>query len=166
MTKILFNSMDYVGEFGWDYLAYEEGSMYFNDFLQKLIEQYENQYKTDVLSLGIVGRVGLWNGNPVGGKIIDRSENPLNHMGSVDHIDVEVEEDGTITINGHHHDGTHRMNLYLLTRNKLRKTAPYYLDYRENHYEEIETIYEKLKPLKAKASLVNGFYGVRNAVEV
>lgn len=133
----------------WSAMTYEDEKNYFMEFLQNLIQNYEKQYRTTVECIGLVGRVGLWNGSPVGGRILNVDSNPIECMGQVDDVDVTVDEEGIITINGHHHDGSHRMNLYLLTKNKLRKVAPNYLHYGDYSYHEMENIYDNLKPLKA-----------------
>lgn len=132
----------------WSDTAYQDEKDYFMEFLQSLIKSYEKRYRTTVERIALVGRVGLWNGSPVGGRIIDIDDNPIEYMGNVDNVDVTVDEEGVITIHGHHHDGTHSMNIYLLTENKLQKVAPDYLRFGDYDYRDMERIYENLKPLK------------------
>jgi hypothetical protein len=132
----------------WSHTIYECEKDYFMECLQSLIQAYEKRYRTTVDSIGLVGRVGHWNGSPVGGRIIDVNQNPIEFMGSVDDVEVTVDKDGVIRIHGYHHDGSHCMNLYLLTENKLRKVTPDYLQYGDYNYRDMEVIYEQLKPLK------------------
>lgn len=161
MTKKIFDSAyaycDETGEF-LDF-AYEDEKEYFQEFLNVLIEKYEKQYKTSVERLALVGRVGLWNGSPVGGKIISANANPIEHMGEVDRLTVEIDDEGLLTLYGGHHDGVHRMNLYLLTDNKLKNVVPDYYHYREQGYEDMERIYENLKPLKVTSTITGAYYG-------
>lgn len=142
----------------WSNFAYDEEKMYFMEFLEILIKNYEKRYRTSVDYLGLVGRVGLWNGNPVGGRIIKSTNNPIEFMGNVDIIDVVLDDNGLITIRGYHHDGIHLMNLYLLTENKLKKVAPDFLRYGEYGHLEMEKIHKELRPLKAGKTGV-GYYG-------
>lgn len=132
----------------WSEMTYEDEISYIQKLIEKSIRHYEKRYRTTVRYLGIVGRLGLWNGNPVGGRIIYRHQNPLQFMGDVDRIEVTLDEDGLITILGHHHDGTHEMNLYVLTDNKLKKIAPNFFRYGESNYKDMERIYEELYPLR------------------
>lgn len=142
----------------WCQDTYENEMSYFMSFMNAMIEAYEKRYRTTVVNIALAGRIGLWNENPIGGKIINATGNPLEHMGRVDTVEVEVDEEGLITINGHHHDGTHRMNIFLLTENKLKKVSPNFLEYGEFDVEDIESIYEKSAPLKMNNTGV-GFYG-------
>lgn len=132
----------------WSDVAYEDEKDYFMEMLRSLIEGYEKRYRTTVDYIALVGRVGLWNGSPIGGRILQVDDNPIEYMGEVDNIEVTVDEDGLITINGYHHDGCHQMNLYILTKNKLKKVAPDFLNYGDYDYHEMERIYEQLNPLK------------------
>lgn len=143
----------------WSQLIYDEERNYFHQYLQEVIQAYEKRYKTFVYAIAIAGRVGLWNGSPIGGRFINSDQNPLNYMGDVDAIDVKVdEEDGEIYLYGHHHDGTHIMQIYLMTENKLRKIAPDYLCYGESNYCHFERIYEECKPLKF-CNVAKEYYG-------
>lgn len=81
----------------------------------------EKRYRTTVETIGLVGRVGLWNGSPVGGRLLRADRNPIEFMGDVDRVEATIEEDGTLAIRGYHHDGCHYMNIYLPTENKLKK---------------------------------------------
>lgn len=130
---------------GWD----AETSL-FNEILLFEKKKYEKRYKTEVLELALCGRLGLWNGSPIGGKMVTFS-NPIG-MTEVNDIDITMEEDRTIVISGHHHDGSHHMCLYFLTASAMKK-AGIYAEYEcsgtkyfePEHY---EAIYNKLNPVK------------------
>lgn len=92
------------------------------DFMEMLgiqIERYEKRFRTTVESIALSGTLGFWDGRTVAGKLLSPKDNPLTRMGEVE-VKVELLDNGTIQILGHHHDGTHRMKLYLLTKRMLR----------------------------------------------
>src|SRR5690625_5049798 len=116
-------------EIEWSHHLYEDELSYFFEFLNECINEYEKRYKTAIKHVAMAGHVGRWNGSPIGGRILSVDENPILHMGDVDKIEVRVDDDGVITLYGYHHDGTHKMNLYLLSENKLKRVMPDYLYY-------------------------------------
>ena len=128
---------------GWVEYLWEEEKIYFNECIYSLKEQYEERYKTTVEKIVLCGKLGLWNGSPVGGKNISETSFILDNMGNVDNIEVNIEDDGTITILGYHHDGTHQMNIYFLTENKLNK-----IGYELDDYRFYEKIYNDYSPIK------------------
>ena len=142
-------------------MDWEAEKNHFFNYLQKEMERYEKRYKTSVTHFALVGTVGRWNGSPIGGKLIDYNENPIDHMGRVDEIEVVLNEDKTFTILGHHHDGTHRMDIYFMTENKLNKVVPDFVDYGNYDYQDIERIYEEYKPFKA-TTICADYYGAFN----
>lgn len=144
------------------YEIYEEDAGFFKELIQEYILAYEKQYRTTVSNIALAGYVGLWNGNRIGGNIFDKNKNPIYLMGDVEQIKVEVDDDNIITIKGYHHDGVHRMNLYLLTENKLKKVAPQFLHHDYVDADEIENIFNELKPLKY-GSLGSRYYGQLSA---
>lgn len=127
----------------WDYSSWEEEKQYFNDCIYSLKEQYEKRYHTIVEEVVLCGKVGLWNGSPVGGKNVSETSFILDNIGDVDDIEVVIEDNGTITILGYHHDGTHKMNIYFLTENKLNK-----IGYELDDYRFYEKIYNNYSPIK------------------
>lgn len=128
----------------WDDSAFKEDKSHFMELLNKAMDDST----LDVERIGIVGRVGLWNANPVGGRIIECHQNPLDYMGNVDRVEVELDREGVVTICGHHHDGVHRMNLFLLDEEDLRELAPAYWHTGEQSPLDMEAIWEGLDPLK------------------
>lgn len=146
----------------WSDIAFDEEASYFKLFINELIQQYEKRYRTSVMAIGVIGVLGLWNGNPVGGKIIRSHQNPLLQLKNVDDIDVEIDDDGEIVLYAHHHDGTHTFGLYFLTENKLRKYAPNYLHWGDYTADDIESIYENLKPVKAGKIGISYYGDYRN----
>lgn len=122
---------------------------YFNDILEFEKDKFEKRYKTEVLELVLCGRIGLWNGSPVGGKLVD-FKNPIS-MGNVNSIDVTTEDDRTIVISGHHHDGTHNMCLYFLTASAMKRAGIFntYQNSGAKYFDadDYEAIYAKLKPV-------------------
>ena len=125
----------------WDGSAFEDDKSYFMGLLNKALP-------TNVERIGIVGRVGLWNATPIGGRIIECHQNPLEYMGNVDRIEAELDREGVVTICGYHHDGVHRMNLFLLDEEDLRELAPAYWHTGEQSPLDMEAIWEGLDPLK------------------
>jgi hypothetical protein len=147
----------------WSQDMWQDEKNYFFEMLQESINQYEKRYKTDIIGIALIGSVGLWNGNPSGGKIYDIKD--IENILSMDVDDIEVvSEDGTITIFGHHHDGSHCMNIYFITENKLRK-AGLFSEYEQcgidsiNYIEAIEKLSNTLTPVKE----VKGYFGVSAA---
>ena len=128
---------------GWDYSTWEEEKQYFNDCIYSLKKQYEKRYNTTVEEVVLCGKLGLWHSSPVGGKNILSNNLILDNIGDVDDIEVNIEDDGTITILGYHHDGTHQMNIYFLTENKLNK-----IGYELDDYRFYEKIHDICKPVK------------------
>ena len=132
----------------WSEQGWDDEKSYFMEFLNEQIKAYEKRYNTTVEKIALAGHVGLWNGSPVGGTAFDVENNPLERMGNVDDVEVSVLEDNTIELSGHHHDGSHRMNIYFLTGNKLnqldREWNSSYFDFDYSHF---EFIYENFKPL-------------------
>lgn len=136
----------------WSAEAWNDEKTYFMGKIQEAIEAHENRYGTDIVKISLAGKLGLWDGNPVGGNLFNYNENPLEKMGDVDEVSVERAEDGTITILGHHHDGTHRMHVYLLSEQMLDKINPDWNScYGGLDVDDFKKIYEKRKPLKIKS---------------
>lgn len=136
-------------EINFDEFEWEAQREEFQMFLDEKIKKYEKQYKTLVSAIALVGQVGRWNGNFIGGRFIPLNDDPLDYMGDdIEDIEVKIADDGEILIYGHHHDGTHIMSIYLLTERMLERIAPNYLQYGEYSYTEMERIYKELKPLK------------------
>lgn len=141
--------------------AWEDEKDYFKEFLKESIEKYERKYKTDVLEVVLCGKVGRWNGTFIGGKVI-QDYDALSMGDSVESIDVIIDEDNSICIEGSHHDGTHRMGIYFITNSVLRNTG--YKAYYENFGKEafdadfFVKLYSIRKPLKLRRK--NGFYKI------
>ncbi|AJD93266.1 hypothetical protein JMA_39480 (plasmid) [Jeotgalibacillus malaysiensis] len=132
--------------------AWNDEKMYFMEKIQEAIQAHEKRYKTNIVKISLTGKLGLWNGNPVAGNLFNPNENPLEKMGNVDEISVERAEDGTITILGHHHDGTHRMHVYLLSEKRLDAINPNWnSSYGGLDADDFEKIYASGSPLKMKS---------------
>ena len=128
-----------------------------NDLMGTLIKKFEKQYKTTVVAIGLFGTIGTWTGQHMGGKIIDIDDiDDLLRM-DVDELEITVDDDtGIIEIQGHHHDGTHYLNLHLITENKIDRAGTevadsYYTEGVEglNTAENFEALANISKPLKA-----------------
>lgn len=130
--------------------AWEDEKAYFGSFLADAISAYEKRYRTTVEMIALAGSVGLWNGSPIGGKFLNTDDNPLEHMGDVDDIDVYIADDHEVTLRGHHHDGTHRMCIYFLP-------TALYENLRDRDYEAFQWLYGNRKTLKANSA--KGFFG-------
>lgn len=137
----------------WDGDSWDSEKKYFNDCIEDLKTQYEKRYHTTVEKVVLCGKLGLWNGSPVGGKNVSKTSFILDNIGDVDDIEVNIEDNGTITIVGSHHDGTHRMNIYFLTENKLNK-----IGYSSDDYRFYEKIYNNYSPIKLPKK--NNYYNV------
>lgn len=130
---------------------WEQDYEYFKEFLDDAIKKFQKRFKTEVLEVVLCGKVGLWNGSPIGGAVVKDSL-VFNFGDSVDSIDVVVEEDCSINIQGHHHDGTHSMGIYFVTNSVLKDTG-YKGAYERDGASALdadffEKLYEKRKPLK------------------
>lgn len=133
----------------WSQSAWEDEVEHFTNCLKEEVSRFEKRYNTTVLEVAMCGRMGLWNGSPVGGKIID-IDSPLSM--NVDDIEVSLDEDGAICVSGHHHDGSHHMYYYFLTESSMKR-AGIFSDYNQYgasslEYEAFENIYDKLNPVK------------------
>lgn len=135
----------------WSESAWEDEKSYFLEMMEEAIRLHEKRYGTDIVRIALAGKIGLWNGTPIGGRLLRNDANPLECMGNVDNISVVKDEDGVVTIEGHHHDGTHRMHVYLLSENMLDKINPLWnSSYSELEADDFIKIYETRKPLKVK----------------
>lgn len=99
--------------FSWDQGTDElDFEMESNHFRESLEEAYESRMNQRLL---LYGRLGLWNGNPEGGKLCDSVRGLLSTMFSGDYEVGEVYvEDGHTYVTLSHHDGTHRFELYIV----------------------------------------------------
>lgn len=95
--------------------GWSDESAYFMEFMKKALENFEKKQRRKVRMLALVGQVGTWQGSRTGGKLFHTDMNPLTEMGSVDSVEVYLSDEGIIELRGHHHDGTHRMKLYVVT---------------------------------------------------
>lgn len=134
----------------WSNCLWDDEKHNFGYFMKDEIQRYEKRYNTTVLEVALCGRMGLWNGSPVGGRII--KNNDFLDMGNVDSVDATVDKDATIVVNGHHHDGTHHMSYYFLTKNSMNKIGVLTKYQNEGigafDYMDFEKMYETLKPIK------------------
>lgn len=137
----------------WDRECWDSEKKYFNDCIEDLKKQYEKRYNTTIEHIVLCGRVGLWQGSRVGGKIVEQDTYTLDNMGNVDNIEVNIEDNGTITIVGSHHDNSHYMNLYFLTENKLKKVG-----YDLSDYKTYEKIYNTCAPVRLTKK--NSYYSI------
>lgn len=123
MTKVLFNTEDYlednVGEAEFD--NHDTAKSYFGEFIMEAVRTYEKRYNTNVSYIALAGTVGLWNGSPVGGRVLNYDQNPIECMGKVDSIEVVVDENDSILLKGYHHDGVHNMHIYIVADNTVEK---------------------------------------------
>lgn len=120
---------------------WEDEKEYFASFLSEVVKNYEKRYRTTITHYALAGTLGLWNGNPVGGSFLKLNENPLEKMGNVDEVEVFIDDNGEVTILGHHHDGTHRMGIYLINEKLYDKLQ-------DQDYKAFEWIYDNRKPIK------------------
>lgn len=149
----------------WSDSAWEDEKDYFKEYLTKAIESHESRYGTTIKEVVLCGRMGLWNSSPIGGKVI-KDLNALDLGSSIETIEVGIDEDRTVVIKGHHHDGTHNMGIYFLT-DAVLKEAGYAAHYEQDgasalDYGFYEKLYEIRQPLKmSKSDLVEyGFWGL------
>lgn len=137
----------------WSQSYWEDEKAHFNDFVLSEKKKYETRYKTEVLEIAMCGKVGRWNGSFTGGKIVDFDD--ILQM-NVDSITIELDDDDSILIKGHHHDGTHLMKLYFLTESNMKKSKIWssynYGGANGFDYLDFGKIYDNLKPLKMSKS--------------
>ena len=115
MTRVLLASQDCTEE------VWADVKDYFREFVTSLVTAHEKRYNSSTSYIAMAGHLGLWHGSPVGGKVINYDQNPLDCMGKVDEIDVIVGENNEIVIRGYHHDGVHHMQLYIITDAAIEK---------------------------------------------
>lgn len=129
---------------------------YFTEFINSLKTAHEKRYGTQIVSIVMAGIVGTWRGQFIGGKV-QSMDYPLSM--EVDSLEVVVEDDRSLLIKGIHHDGTHLMNLYLLTENQLKK-ANCYAAYQYGGWDsdDFKNIYLKCNPVKLPKN--NNYYTV------
>ncbi|MFW6015476.1 MAG: hypothetical protein ACOCRK_03500 [bacterium] len=145
----------------WSNFAWEDEKHYFLEFITQEIKKYETKYKTCVLGVGLIGKIGLWNGKHFGGRIIDieNLEDELLSM-EVDAISAEIEEDGLLAIKAYHHDGMHYFNLHFITENKLTRCSlleEYYISSFHNFdIEDLVLLSKNSSPIKIAKS--NKYY--------
>ena len=142
------------GSIQWSHHAWEDEKGYFNSFLQEAIQNYEKRYRTTVSEVVLAGTVGLWNGSPVGGRIVNMNHSILEQLGDVDVTEVYADTDGAITLHGLHHDGMHRMQIYLLTERKFSA----YMNHWHESPEFFEAICKQEKPLSIH--MAKGYFSV------
>lgn len=134
----------------WSSDAWNNELEYFNNILKFEKDKYEKRYKTEILEVVLCGKLGFWNGSPIGGKLVS-FKNPID-IGSVDSIDVTIEDDRTIFISGHHHDGSHHMCLYFLTESAMKRAGIFdtYNNAGAQYFDadDYEAIYNNLNPIK------------------
>lgn len=120
-----YSSLEELENVNSDTIIYSESGWsdekeYFTSFLEKCKEAYKKKFNKPVAQMVLAGKLGLWNGSPIGGKLIDLNNSPLEAMGNCDTVELEVDSNGEVTVLGHHHDGTHRMKIYLFSHNLYR----------------------------------------------
>lgn len=118
----------------------------FNGLINSEIKKYEKRYKSKVILVLVAGRLGLWNGNPFGGKLVHPSR-VLSTFSSCDTIEiVKNTVNGELTLLGYHHDGTHNMKMYLISESRAERFG--IGSYSETP-ENIEKWAKNIKPLKS-----------------
>jgi hypothetical protein len=83
----------------------------------------------------LMGTVGTWRGNMVGGKYLDTLPDLLHAMGGVDYVKVYA-QDNRVYIEGSHHDGTHHMELRM---RKITTTDERWERLEEEYFENAHT---------------------------
>ena len=136
---------------------WEDVASYFYYFVKAEKDKYEKKYNTEVIALSLCGEIGLWHSSPIGGMVVDFDN--IFDM-DIDEVEVFVTKDDIIEIHGHHHDGTHKLNLFFLTESNMRKAGVWkrydLLGFRDFRGEEFKKIYSSLAPLKLTSD--NEFY--------
>lgn len=139
--------------------AWDDEINYFKEFLEVAKKKYEERYNVVVEEVALCGKVGLWNRSPIGGCILSN----LNPMCiDADSIDVFVNSEQDITIEYHHHDGTHIMGVYFVTDSTLIKTG-YKKQYDIEGVKALDSnFFENLYNIKSplKISKNNSFYKI------
>ena len=94
---------------------WESEKSYFMEFLEAEIKHYEAVHRTQVSHVCLAGTVGRWNGRFTGGKHLPFDSNPLDCLGNIYDVTVSIDEQRVIDIRCTHHDGTHVMNIYIIS---------------------------------------------------
>lgn len=98
---------------------WEEERGYFASFIEQEIDKKESKGEM-VEGIFLIGNVGKWDGTKFGGKYVENASEVLD-IASVDEIEVEVDDERVIDVKGIHHDGTHRMNIYIVTDGDIKR---------------------------------------------
>ena len=138
-------------------MAIEEDIEYTAKELHQLVERFENRYRTTVRAIALGGLVGTWRGHFQGGKMIgDDPEKAFYAFDNCEIIRVGIDEDSLVEFESIHHDGKHRMNLYVLTNNQLQKMG-LSDDFSLWDYSEYETLVDEGSPAKADKVFKSAF---------
>lgn len=135
----------------WSDSAWNSETDYFLDLINCERNKYEKRYKTKVLELALCGHIQLYNKNDIiDGKLVSFN-NPIS-MGDANDIDVILDDDRNIIINGYHCNGKHSMYLYFLTESSMKRIGIFdNYDCEDNESfdtDDYKIIYNKLKPIK------------------
>ena len=144
----------------WHEDSFNEGLDYFNSFVSSLKNAYEKRYRTKVMELALIGRVGRWNGSCSAGAI--RAFGDIIPSGW-DDFELSVDEGGYLFVRGHHHDGSDWMLFYFLTESNMKKAGVFH---KYDYYgvdsfdcEDFEKLSDVLNPVKVPVS--NGYYRIK-----
>lgn len=101
----------------------EVDEMIIEDFdynIRRLVNAYEKRYKTKVIGIGLIGKLGRWNGTFDVGKIVrPTGSSVLGGFGSdCNSFEIYRGVDKSLYAIGYHHDGKIVLRLYFVTESK------------------------------------------------
>ena len=145
---------------------WDEEKAFFEEFLRNSIESFEKRFKANVLEVAICGKVGLWSGTRIGGRIISNCD-VFSFGSDIENYNVSIDDDRSIYIEGNHSDGVHSMGIYFITESVLRSTG-YLSNYNYERvnafdYNFFKKIYASKNPLKLSKN--NSFFSIEKNTE-
>lgn len=126
-----------------------------NSILNTFIGEYEQRYTTKIKGIASIGKRTSFYGT-IGGnnQIVGTSSETIdfnNLIAGCDHFEIQVNDDKTITVIKHDHDGSNYMDLVLITNSELKS-------YYQNEYDYFnlaEFVFERKKqPTKLFGSVL------------
>lgn len=147
----------------WSQLCWDDNEQYFYNTIKDEILRYEKRYNTIVLQIALVGKQEFWNGSNIGGSIVN-IENMLSILSSdITDVNIFLEKDRTILIEGCHHDGTHKLYIFFLTKNNMKRIGIYNNYENEKYdYKYFEKIFLSLNPLKLSKN--SNYYNLKSYI--
>lgn len=142
------NTIDYAPD------SWVDEKTYFSEFLKKCQNHYRRETGKKATKIVLCGSVGTWQGDFTGGKVVEKDGHPFD--ASYDRLYVTLDVYGDVTVCFSHHDGTHRMGLFLFTATELNELTREV----EKEYEIFDRILKDGLGMKVNAHMAPGYFKV------